>query len=79
MAWESDYYHVWQRHDFDGFQKKLLATAESWNKLTPTVFVLYGSSWEWFFFTVKQVLYDILGNRRVTEEGLRTAIWYIDQ
>ena len=29
---------------FDGFQKELLATAESWNKLTTAVFVLYGGS-----------------------------------
>ena len=64
---------------FNGFQKKLLATAGSWNKLTPTVFVLYGGSWVWFFISVKQVLYDILGNRIVTEEGLRTTICYFDQ
>ena len=64
---------------FDGFQKELLATAESWNKLTPAVFVLYGGFWEWFYISVKRVLTDNLGNRRVPEEDVRTTKWYIDQ
>ena len=74
--------------NFVGAQKELLACVESWNKLAPAVFVQkgikgkfnppsaphYGGSWERLVLSVKRVLYDILGNRRVTEEVLKTTL-----
>ena len=79
--------------NFVGAQKELLACVESWNKLAPTVFVQkgikwkfnppsaphHGGSWERLVRSVKRVLYDILGNRRVTEEVLRTTLCLVEQ
>ena len=79
--------------NFVGAQKELLACAESWNMLAPAVFVQkgikwkfnppsashHGGSWERLVRSVKRVLYDILGNRRVTEEILRTTLCLIEQ
>ena len=76
-----------------GAQKELLACVESWNKLAPAVFIHkgikwkfnppsaphHGGSWERLVRRVKRVLYDILGNRRVTEEFLRTTLCLVDQ
>ena len=70
--------------NFVGAQKELLACTESWNNLVPAVFVQkgiewkfnplsaphHGGSWEELVTSVKRVLNDILGNRRVTEEVL---------
>ena len=66
--------------NFVGAQKELLACVESWNKLAPADFVQkghnwkfnppsaphHGGSWERLVRSVKRVLYDTLGNRRVT-------------
>ena len=74
--------------NFVGAQKELLACIEIWNQLAPAVFVQkgikwkfnppsaphHGGSWERLVWSVKRVLYDILGNRRVTEEVLRTTL-----
>ena len=79
--------------NFVGAQKELLACVESWNKLTPAVFVQktikwkfnppsaphHGGSWERLVRSVKRVLYVILGNRRVTEEVLRTTLCLVEQ
>ena len=78
---------------FVGAQKELIACVESWNKLAPAVFVQkgikwkfnppsaphHGGSWEQLVRSVKRVLYDILGNRRVTEEALRTTLCLVEQ
>ena len=79
--------------NFVGAQKELLACVESWNKLEPTVFVQkgikwifnppsaphHGGFWERLVWSVKRVLYEILGNRRVTEEVLRTTLCLVEQ
>ena len=79
--------------NFVGAQKELLACVESWNKLAPAVFVQkkikwkfnppraphHGGSWEQLVRSVKRVLYDILGNRRVTDEVLRKALCLVEQ
>ena len=79
--------------NFVGAQKELLACVESWNKLAPAVFVQkgiqwkinppsaphHGCSWERLVRSVKRVLYDILGNRRVTEEVLRNTLSLVEQ
>ena len=79
--------------NFVGAQKELLACNESCNKLAPAVFVQkgikwkfnppsaphHGGSWERLVRSVKRVLYDILGNRRVTEEVLRTTLCLVEQ
>ena len=78
--------------NFVGAQKELLACVESWNKLAPAVFVQkgikwkfnppsaphHGVSWERLVRSVKRVLYDILGNRRVTGEILRTTLCLVE-
>ena len=79
--------------NFVGAQKELLACVESWNKLAAAVFVQKGikwkfnppsaphngGSWERLVRSVKRVLYDILGNRSVTEEVLRTTLCLVEQ
>ena len=79
--------------NFVGAQKELLACIESWNKLAPAVFVQkgikwkfnppsaphHGGSWERLVRSVKRVLYEILGNRRVTEEALGTTLCLVEQ
>ena len=79
--------------NFVGTQKELFACVESWNKLAPAFFVQkgirwkfnlpsaphHGGSWERLVRSVKRVLYDILGNRRVTEEVLRTTLCLVEQ
>ena len=79
--------------NFVGAKKELLACVESWNKLAPAVFVQkgikwkfnptialhHGGSWERFVRSVKRVLYDILGNRKVTEEVLKTTLCLVEQ
>ena len=79
--------------NFVGAQKELLACVESWDKLAPAVFVQkgikwkfnspsaphHGGSWERLIRSVKRVLYDILGNRRVTEEVLRNTLCLVEQ
>ena len=79
--------------NFVSAQKELLACVESWNKLAPAVFVQkgikwklnppsaphHGGSWERLVRSVKRVLYDILGNRRVTEEILKTTLCLVEQ
>ena len=39
----------------------------------------HGGSWERFDRSVKRVLYDIVGSRRVTEEVLGTTICLVEQ
>ena len=39
----------------------------------------HGSSWERLVRSVKRVLYDILGSRRVTEEVLVTTLCLVEQ
>ena len=70
-----------------------LACVDSWNKLAPAVFVQkrikwkcnppsaphHGGSWERLVRSVKRVLYDILGSRRVTEEVLITTLCLVEQ
>ena len=79
--------------NFVGAQKELLACVESWNKLAPAVFVQkaikwkfnppsaphHGGFWERLVRSVKRFLYDILGNRRVTEEVLGTTLCLVEQ
>ena len=79
--------------NFVGSQKELLACVESWNKLASAVFVQKGikwkfnppsaphhdGSWDRLVRSVKRVFYDILGNRRVTEEILRTTLSLFEQ
>ena len=79
--------------NFVGAQKVLLACVESWSKLAPAVFVQKGikwkfnppsashhsGSWEQLVRSDKRVLYDILGNRKVTEEVLRTTLCLVEQ
>ena len=79
--------------NFVGAQKELLACVESWNELAPAVFVQkeiewkfnppsaphHGGSWERLVRNVKLVLYDILGNKRVTEEVLKTTLCLVEQ
>ena len=79
--------------NFVGAQKELLACVESWNTLAPAVFVQkgikwefnpssaphHGGSWERLVRSVKRFLYDILGNRRVTEENLRITMCLVEQ
>ena len=79
--------------NFVSAQKELLACVDSWKKLAHAVLVQkgikwkfnppsaphHGGSWERLVRSVKRVLYDILGNRRVTEELLRTTLCLVEQ
>ena len=79
--------------NFVGVENELLACIKSCNGMAPTVFALkgvawkfnppgaphHGSSWEHLFRSVKRVLYDILGSRRVTEEVLGTMFCLVEQ
>ena len=40
---------------------------------------IHGGSWERLVRSVKRVLYDILGNRRVTEKVLGTTLCLVEQ
>ena len=74
--------------NFVGAEKELLACIKSWNDMAPTIFAHkvvtrkfnplaaphHGGSWERLVRSVKRVLYDILGSRRVTEEALGTTL-----
>ncbi|XP_063725777.1 uncharacterized protein LOC134853677 [Symsagittifera roscoffensis] len=48
-------------------------------KFNPPSAPHHGGSWERLVRSVKRVLYDILGNRRVTEEVLRTTLCLVEQ
>ena len=79
--------------NFVGVEKELLAWIKSWNVMAPTIFShkgvvwkfdppgapYHGGSWERLFRSVKHVLYDILGSRRVTEEVLGTTLCLVEQ
>ena len=79
--------------NFIGAQKELLACVESWNKLAPADFVQkiikwkfnppsaphHGGFYERLVRSVKRDWYDILGNRRVTEEILRTTLCLVEK
>ena len=70
--------------NFVGAEKELLACIKSWNGMAPNIFAHkavtwkfnlpgaphHGGSWERLVRSVKRVLYDFLGSRRVTEEVL---------
>ena len=74
--------------NFVGAEKELLACIKSWNGMAPTIFPQkgvtwkfnppgaphHGGSWERLVRSVKRVLYDIIGSRRVTEEVLGTTL-----
>ena len=74
--------------NFVGAEKELLACIKSWNGMAPTIFVHkgvawkfnppgahhHGGSWERLVRSVKRVLYEILGSRRVTEKPLGTTL-----
>ena len=74
-------------------KKKLLACMKSWNGMAPTIFAHkgvawkfnppgaphHGGSWEHLVRSMKRVLYDILGSRRVTEEVLGTTLCLVEQ
>ena len=79
--------------NFVGTQKDPLACVEIRNKFSPAVFFRSGikwelnppsaphhvGSWEPLFRSIKRVVYDILGNRRVTEDVLRTRLCLVEQ
>ena len=81
---------IWSNNgtNFVGAEKELLACIKSWNGIAPTIFAHkgvtwkinppgaphHGGSWERLVRSVKRVLYDILGSRRVTEEVLGTTL-----
>ena len=79
--------------NFVGAEKELLACIKSWNGMAPTIFAHkgvtwkfnppgaphHGGSWERLVRSVKRVLYDILGSRRVTEEVLGTTLCLVEQ
>ena len=79
--------------NFVGAEKDLLACIRSWNGMAPTIFTHkgvtwklnppgaphHGGSWERLVRSVKRVLYNILGSRRVTEEVLRTTLCSVEQ
>ena len=79
--------------NFVGAEKFLLACIRSWNGRAPTIFSHkavnwkfnppgashHGSSWKRLVRSLKRVLYDILGSRRVTEEVLGTALCLVEQ
>ena len=79
--------------NFVGAEKELLACIKSWNGMAPTIFAHKGvtwkfnppgaphhcGSWERLVRSVKRVLYDILGSRRVTEEVLGTTLCLVEQ
>ena len=86
---------IWSDNDtnFVGAEKKLLACIKSWNGMAPTIFAHkgitwkfkppgaphHGGSWERLVRSVKRMLYDILGSRRVTEEVLGTTLCLVEQ
>ena len=79
--------------NFVGAQKELLSCVQNWNKVAPAVFVHkgvkwkfnppsaphHGGAWERLVRSVKRVLYDILGSRRLTEEVLGTTLCLVEQ
>ena len=79
--------------NFVGAEKELLACIKSWNGMAPTIFAHkgvtwkfnppgaphHGGSWERLIRSVKRVLNDILGSRRVTEEVLGTTLCLVEQ
>ena len=79
--------------NFVGAEKELLACIKSWNGMAPNFFAHkgvtwkfnppgaphHGGSWERLVRSVKRVLYDILGSRRVTEEVLGTTLCLVEQ
>ena len=78
--------------NYDGAEKEILACIKSWNDMAPTIFAHkgvawkfnppgaphHGGSWDCLARSVKRVLYDILGSRRVTEEVLRTTLCLVE-
>ena len=86
---------IWSNNgmNFVGAEKELLACIKSWKGMAPTIFEHksfawkfdppgaphYGGSSERFVRSVKRVLYDILGSRRVTEEVLGTTLCLVEQ
>ena len=79
--------------NFVGAKNELLARIKSWNGMAPTIFAHkgvtwkfnspgaphHGGSWERLVRSVKRVLHDILGSRRVTEEVLGTTLCLVEQ
>ena len=79
--------------NFVGAEKELIACIKIWNGMAPTIFVHkrvawkfnppgashHGGSWERLVRSVKRVLYDILGSRRVTEVVLETTLCLVEQ
>ena len=79
--------------NFVGAEKERLACIKSWNGIAPTIFAHKGvtwkfnttgaphncGSWERLVRSVKRVLYDILGSRRVTEEVLGIKLCLVEQ
>ena len=79
--------------NFVGAENELLICIKSWNGMVPTIFAHkgvawkfnppgathHGGSWERLIRSVKRVLNDILGSRRVTEEVLGTTLYLVEQ
>ena len=79
--------------NFVGAEKQLLACIKSWKGMASTIFAHkgvawnfnppgaphHGGSWERLVGSVKRVLYDILGSRRVTEAVLGTILCLVEQ
>ena len=68
--------------NFAGAQKQARTRCFcSWIKMkfNPPSAPHHGGSWERLVWSVKRVLYDILGNNRVTEEVLRTTLCLAEQ
>ena len=79
--------------NFVSAEKELLSCIKSWNCMAPTIFahkdvawkfnppgaLHHGGSWERLVRSVKRVLYDILGSRRVTEDVLGTTLCSVEQ
>ena len=79
--------------NFVGAGKELLDCIKSWNGMAPTAFAHKSLAWKFnppgapyhgrsedrLFRSVKLVLYDILDNRRVTEEVLGTKLCLVEQ
>ena len=79
--------------NFVDAEKELLSCIKSWNGMAPTIFAHkcvtwnfnppgaphHGGFWERLVRSVKRVLYDILGSRRVTKEVLGTLLCLVEQ
>ena len=82
-----------QRPNFVGTDKEFLLCVENWNKKAPSLLAHrknkrkfnpasaphHGGSWERMVRSCKQVLYVILGSRRLTDEVLQTSLCLTEQ